>query len=626
MFSRSDNWFVVLPDVELPVAAAGQLHQHSTQVLRHSSGRPWVVGNWSPDDLRTEVTTEGAVAVLGVCGATPAELRQAVRDTNGGARARPIRFAGSGSCHVIVRGRSGVRVQGTVSGVRRVFSTELAGLTLASDRSDVLAALTGAPIRPEVVAAKLLYPMGPTAVERVPPWRGVESVPEHSFLLLHAATGKGECVQWWRPPEPSLSLREGAELLRSRLTAAVELRTRSGGTIGCDLSGGLDSTPLCFLAADGESRVVAFTSGGRNDDDVRWADRAAAHMPGLVRDVVPPEDMPLPYDSVSRLPVGGEEPFVGTANGARIAFTAKRLAEQGCRGHIGGHGGDEVLAAPETYLHDLLRDDPREGVRHIRGYRALRRWSRRETVSAFLRRQPYERCVEEYVAALGGARPAASSPPDPWGVEVLRTPPWATGHALDIARGHVRAALSSPVRDAIDPRRPARQAQLDLVRGSGNAVRQVQQLMAASGLPMEAPLLDDDVVEACLSVRPHELTTPWRYKPLMVEAMRGVVPDDILARETKADGLPEVHAGRRRHLEEIVALCEDSRLASLGLVDGKRLRDHALSMGTNAWPVALWRTLACETWLRALERSRTPATPPAPRTAVVPDRAEGVQP
>jgi asparagine synthase (glutamine-hydrolysing) len=84
--------------------------------------------------------------------------------------------------------------------------------------------------------------------------------------------------------------------------------------------------------------------------------------------------------------------------------------------------------------------------------------------------------------------------------------------------------------------------------------------------------------------------------------MRGIVPDESLARQTKANGSCDEDPGMRRHRAELLALCEDSRLGRLGLIDADALRR------TCTGPIppelqfgVLYQTVACEVWLRALE-------------------------
>ena len=103
--------------------------------------------------------------------------------------------------------------------------------------------------------------------------------------------------------------------------------------------------------------------------------------------------------------------------------------------------------------------------------------------------------------------------------------------------------------------------------------RQLDQMAGPVGVTLATPYYDDRVIEAGLAVRPEERITPWRYKPLIVEAMRGIVPDESLGRQTKANGTCDEDPGLRRHRDELLALWDDSRLGRLGLVDAAALRE-----------------------------------------------------
>jgi asparagine synthase (glutamine-hydrolysing) len=148
-------------------------------------------------------------------------------------------------------------------------------------------------------------------------------------------------------------------------------------------------------------------------------------------------------------------------------------------------------------------------------------------------------------------------------------------------------------------------AALAQIRSVGYLTRHLTGVMARAGLPMAAPFLDDRVVEACLAARLHERTTPWRFKPLIIEAMRDLMPPAVLHRSTKGDFSVDEHAGLRGARVHFAALLDSPVLGRLGLVDVDALRKVCLGLYPYALPtVALDRTLACEAWLRTL----TPAT------------------
>ena len=151
-----------------------------------------------------------------------------------------------------------VRVQGTVTGIRRVFTASVAGTAVAADRADVLAALLGARLDERRLALHLLHPHLLHPLAGLPGLvRGVDVLPGDSYVLL--ADGRARTVRWWSPPEPELPLAEGAARLREAMTAAVDLRVAGRDLVSCDL-GGLDSTAVCALAARRGGTVAAYTA------------------------------------------------------------------------------------------------------------------------------------------------------------------------------------------------------------------------------------------------------------------------------------------------------------------------------------------------------------------------------
>ncbi|WP_143861328.1 asparagine synthase-related protein [Nocardia amikacinitolerans] len=57
-------------------------------------------------------------------------------------------------------------------------------------------------------------------------------------------------VRWWNCPPPEQPSAGCAARLRETLRASVAVRLGPDQAVSADMSGGLDSTSLCFLAAE----------------------------------------------------------------------------------------------------------------------------------------------------------------------------------------------------------------------------------------------------------------------------------------------------------------------------------------------------------------------------------------
>jgi asparagine synthase (glutamine-hydrolysing) len=489
-----------------------------------------------------------------------------------------------------------------VTGIRRVFSADLAGVPVAADRADVLAALSGSGIDEERLALHLLHPHVLYPVAGLPVWGGLDALEGHSYLVLDG-TGR-RSVRWWRPPEPVLPMAEGAPALRDALEAAVAARVDGPALVSCDL-GGLDSTAVCSLAAGRGATVAAYTAANRDPlaDDVVWAERTVAGLPGVEHHVIPAEEMPLIFAGMSDVADRFDEPCSATVDGARWLTIARRAAERGSALHLTGFGGDELLYGSVAHLHDQLRTDPRTAVRNLRGFAAKYRWPRRAVLRQLSDTRPYGRWLAGVADTLTAPPPGLTEPLLEWGFRA-RMPPWATPDAVAAVGAQIRAAAAEA--EPLAPRR-GQQRELETMRYLSRMTRQLDQVSGQLGIALAAPYYDDRVIEAGLAVRPEDRVTPWRYKPLIVEAMRGIVPEGSRTRQTKANGSTDVEPGLRRHRAELMALWDDSRLAAAGLVDAAALREAC----TRPLPPELQfgvldQLVACEVWLRSLEPVTAP--------------------
>ncbi|GHF54573.1 asparagine synthase [Streptomyces mashuensis] len=604
-------YFAVLPDCEGALTAARRLPDHpGTRTLPHPSGRPWITGHWADDECVAVATRRAALAVIGCCPVRADDLRRHADRLTDLSRLTDLARSLPGSFHLVASLDGDVQIRGTASGLRLVFHADVAGVQVAACDASLLAHAAGTGPDPREVAVRLLWPV-PHPLYESSVWQGVSAVAPGEALHLPADGRTARTSRWWSPPEPVRPLAQGAPLVRQALSDAVDARTRQGGVVSCDLSGGLDSTSVCFLADRSPARVVASTWPGRDpaDDDLEWAKRAAAHMPDVEHVVWDAHASPLVYTDLLGIDDPMDEPTIGVMDRARVLHHLPPLRARGSRLHLTGIGGDHVAWCSEAYYHRLLRRRPLFALGRLRGFKALFDWPLPGMARALADSRSYARWLATAPGRLREPLPATVTGTLGWSAPP-RLFDWATEDAAVL----VRDALTEAAAGA-RPLHPDRGLHTDLeaLRTCTRIVRQWDTMAARAGLPMASPFFDDRVIEASLAVRPADRVTPWAYKPLLTAAMRGIVPDECLRRTSKAQASMDAADGLRRHRGDLLALWEDSHLARMGLVDAHALCDLARRPNSPGLKDAiLYSTIACEVWLRSQARSRTRATPHTP--------------
>jgi asparagine synthase (glutamine-hydrolysing) len=599
-FGAVPSWFVVLEDHEAARPVAAALRAQATHELRHPAGRPWLLGCWPEGTATVGQAGTTRLAVIGQHAITASQLADAAGRVRQVADLDRLAASLAGSFHLVASVAGRVRVQGTITGVRRVFSARIDGAAMAADRADVLAGLLDAGLDEQRLALHLLEPHILYPLAGQPIWRGVDVVATDHYLVLDG-NGRRRLVRSWTPPEPVVPMAEGAPALREALSAAVAVRTRGHDLVSCDL-GGLDSTSVCSLATRGQAKVVAYTAASPDPlaDDVVWALRAVAGLGTVEHHVIPAEEMPLPYAGLLDADDQLDEPFSAAVERERLLTVARRAAARGSRLHLVGFGGDELLYGSLAHLHTLLRSSPRIALGHLRGFAAKYRWPRGRMLQQLSDTRPYGAWLSGVAGTLTAPPPSMQEPLLDWGFSP-RLPPWTTPGTVQAVGDLIRAEARTA--EPLAGNR-GQQRELEAMRFVSRITRQFEQMAAGLGVTLAAPYYDDRVIEAGLAVRPQERITPWRYKPLILEAMRGIVPDESLTRQTKANGSGNSDPGLRRHRAELLALWEDSRLGSLGLADATALRELCAGPLPPEWELGgLDQTVACELWLRSLERS-----------------------
>lgn len=152
------TWFIVLPDGRNGRSVGEGFRNHAPQLVEHASGRPWIVGQWAPDEMTVASAGRARVAIIGCCPITATQLSALLAGVARIADVDRIVRELPGSFHLIASVKGQVRVQGSVSALRQVFYAQVAGLMVAADNAQVLVSLTGAAIDDRLIAPRFAYP------------------------------------------------------------------------------------------------------------------------------------------------------------------------------------------------------------------------------------------------------------------------------------------------------------------------------------------------------------------------------------------------------------------------------------------------------------------------------------
>jgi asparagine synthase (glutamine-hydrolysing) len=290
-----------------------------------------------------------------------------------------------------------------------------------------------------------------------------------------------------------------------------------------------------------------------------------------------------------------EEPFAhpfemwhrSLARGTRA--TNSRVALEGV-------GGDQLFQVSEVYFADLLRTG--------RLTELAREWkSKGMSGSGF--RNFFRWAIQPNLphAALSAARVLRGGRPLLSYLE-RSLPPWIDSR---FARVHSLAE-----RDRLNAPRITRGARADRETAWYLSHQYFPRVFGAvstfakdEGVEIRSPLYDKRVIELALTRPREERSSGAETKKLLRAAMRGMLPESILAPRTKRTGITEGYFARsmREQLPVMVdALFEHSLLEAAGVIDALTFRravsEYARGVQSN-FSVSLYFTLQTEFWLRS---------------------------
>ena len=446
------------------------------------------------------------------------------------------------------------------------------------------------------------------------PYSAVHRLPGGAVLR---ANGEGVRVDPAKLPLPveGRTLNDAADMTRAALTSAVRRRCE-GHAVSSDFSGGLDSTAVAFLAAQYSPRPltsIAYHQPLAPAGDIVDAVRFAGLDPCINLVVVRGSARTLPFaglaealredEPLARGMPWSSEPAQGALAANRSMLRLAAASSSGAEIHLTGEGGDALLLTAPSYLSSLAHPrTARTLLRHCGAYSRLRYASPAGLTARSVKLSWMS--PARALRTLAGEIEHPTNRSANWADVISWWPP--CGEAVAWLTPSIRRQLAQIAGDPATARAvpegagPADLTALTDLRRSGEAQHHLRELAGPFGVAVHAPFLDSSVIRAALGVPAASRADPWSYKPLLGAAMAGLIPSEVLGRRTKGDYSTETYRGARGASAALHDLLRDSRLAALGVLDPRAVRDAVDRMIAGiAVPLGpLHMVLATEIWLR----------------------------
>ena len=427
-------------------------------------------------------------------------------------------------------------------------------------------------------------------------FEGVSRMPAGHCALEE--NGKLTVTRWWNPvfvedaPAHFDELREEFNrLLRESVKDQL-----GGRRVGCFLSGGTDSSTLAGIVTEltgqpAHTYSIGFDAAGY--DEMEYARIAARHFGTDHHEYyVSADDI---VRSIGDLAASYDQPF-GNSSVLPSYYCARMAREDGVDLMLAGDGGDELFGGNSRYAKQRIF----EAYGHIPS--ALR-GSLLEPIfadSSFFERVPG---VSKAVSYVQQARV-----PMPDRLQMYNL----------LLRLGLDEVLQPQFLANVDVSEPARQ-QREIYGGTSaeslinrmlaydwkytladNDLPKVVGATAQAGVPVAFPLLDDRLVDFSLRLPPSFKLKGAKLRWFFKEALRGFLPDEILAKKKHGFGLPfGVWVTQHAPLREL-ALDSIQALGRRGIVRPAfldRLSREYLPQHPGYYGELVWILMALERWM-----------------------------
>lgn len=418
-------------------------------------------------------------------------------------------------------------------------------------------------------------------------YRDLQRIPPGHFV--QCSGGRVHTAPYWEMDFDRIDPQQDFASMKARFLGGLAKSVESVSDVpGCGafLSGGTDSSTISGMlgrvsGTPPHTFSIGFAAAGY--DEMEYARIAVRHFGAQHSEYyVTPEDV---VNTVPQVAKTYDQPF-GNASAIPTFHCARVAREQGMRRMLAGDGGDELYGGNARYAKQA----------QLALYDRIPSSLRRLLLEPVLMRMP-----ESGFGLLSKARSYVSQASIPMpqryegynlierlGAEVVYERDFLG--AIDVAQPH--KLIGDVYFSAHASHWLNRVLAVDLrFTLADNDLPKVTRMCELAGIDVAFPMLGEDVVDFSAELSPEMKLKGTHLRYFFKEALRGFLPDEIIAKEKHGFGLPvgpwlETTPALKRLAYEALEQLKARRIVRAAFIDellGRYLKEHSGYYGTLVW-------------------------------------------
>jgi asparagine synthase (glutamine-hydrolysing) len=414
-------------------------------------------------------------------------------------------------------------------------------------------------------------------------YEGIEKLPPATILEWN--NGHITKRQYWDLPEiidDKISFEEAVEETEKLFLEAVEKRLQADVAVGALLSGGIDSSLVCWAIAKLGGDVTAFTVGVPNDewDESHVATKTAKQL-GIKHKILEMSgEQPLNIDNLIK---AFGEPFA-CASALGLLDISREVSREATV-LLTGDGGDDVFLGYPEHLHFLMAEKVAKTTPKIVG-KAL------QTFGSLLPKSGISKRANSFLSYSFGGLGAITQSRD--GLPVYQKNNLLGENLENISLSHREIPFTSGENLLADFLKYDRKT-----RFVGEYLTKVDGATMLHALEARSPFLDTKLWEFAAKL-PYSLRMKDRtLKAVLREIVKRRISPELAQGKKQGFGVPVQRWLLGSWKQPFIEMMKDSLLEKEGWIKGENVIKLLNNSEKRNWsPRQLWFILVLEAWLR----------------------------